>query len=157
MELRRDDLNLDGLKLYQYKNGYNFTSDSVLLANFIKAKHSDVCVEIGAGSGIISILVEHKNKPKKIIAVEMQEKYAALCEKNVTFNNKNNIDVVCDKIQNYKNFITKSVDVVFANPPYYKNGTCKTSENEDIAKEIGADYYTVDAMASVNLLKEIID
>ena len=87
MELRLDDLNLDGLKIYQYKSGYNFTSDSVLLANFVKAKHTDTCVEIGAGGGVISILVEHKNKPQKIIAVEMQETYANLCQKNVEFNN----------------------------------------------------------------------
>ena len=44
MELRLDDLNLDNLKLYQYKEGYNFTSDSVILANFVKTKHSDECV-----------------------------------------------------------------------------------------------------------------
>ena len=57
MELRLDDLMLDGLKIYQYKDGYNFTSDSVLLANFVSTKKSSRCVEIGAGSGIISILV----------------------------------------------------------------------------------------------------
>ena len=38
MELRLDDLMLDGLKIYQYKDGYNFTSDSVLLANFVSTK-----------------------------------------------------------------------------------------------------------------------
>ena len=133
-ELRLDDLNLDGLKIYQYKNGYNFTSDSVLLANFVKAKHTDVCVEIGAGSGIISILVEHKNRPQKIIAVEMQNTYATLCKKNVELNNKRNVEVICDRIQNNKKFITKNVDVVFSNPPYYKDGTCKESEDENIAK-----------------------
>ena len=48
---RIDDLNLDGLKIIQKVGGYGFTSDSVLLANFVKTKHTDVCVEIGAGSG----------------------------------------------------------------------------------------------------------
>ena len=54
---RLDDLNLDGLKIIQRKDGYNFTSDSVLLANFVKTKKTDICVEIGAGCGVISILV----------------------------------------------------------------------------------------------------
>ncbi len=132
-DIRLDDLNLDNLKIYQYTNGYAFTSDSVLLANFVKTKKSDICVEIGAGSGIISILVNYKTKPKKIYAFEMQQKYCLLAKTNVDYNNMNNIEIVESKIQNYKNFIDFNVDVVFCNPPYYKNQTCKPSEDESIA------------------------
>lgn len=134
MELRLDDLNLDNLKLYQYIEGYNFTSDSVILANFVKAKKSDVCVEIGAGSGIISVLVNYKNNPQKIYAFELQEKYAILAQKNVDFNNmQTSIEVINSNIKNFKDYLNKEVDVVFCNPPYYKSGVCKQSENEDIA------------------------
>lgn len=128
---RLDDLNLDGLKIYQYTDGYCFTSDSVLLANFVKTKKTDVCVEIGTGSAVISILVNYKNNPKNIFAFEFQEKYAILATKNVKLNKMNNIQVVCDKIQNYKNYITKEVDVVFCNPPYYNSGDIK-SQKDDI-------------------------
>ena len=69
---RLDDLQLDGLKIIQKEGGYGFTSDSVLLANFVKTKHSDVCVEVGTGSGIISILVNYKEAPAKIFAFEFQ-------------------------------------------------------------------------------------
>ena len=134
MELRLDDLNLDNLKLYQYIQGYNFTSDSVILANFVKAKKTDICIEIGTGSGVISVLVNHKNKPQKIYAFELQEQYASLAQKNVEFNNmQKNIEVVNSNIKDYKQYVNKEVDVVFCNPPYYKNGVCKQSENEDIA------------------------
>ena len=131
MEKRLDDLNLDGLKIYQYKNGYNFTSDSVLLANFVKTKKIDTCIEIGTGSGVISILVNHKNKPQKIYAFEMQQKYADLAKQNLQLNNINNIEVIHDKVQNYANYIPKAVDVVFCNPPYYNSGESK-SQNQEI-------------------------
>ena len=132
MKTRLDDLNLDGLKLYQYPEGYNFTSDSVLLANFVKTKHSDICVEIGSGSGIISILVNYKTKPKKIFAFEIQKKYANLCEKNVEFNNMQNvIQTINDDIKNYNKYINKQVDIVFCNPPYFAN--VQKSESEEIA------------------------
>ena len=36
---RIDDLCLDGLKIIQKLDGYAFTSDSVLLANFVKTKN----------------------------------------------------------------------------------------------------------------------
>ena len=75
---RLDDLQLDGLKILQNPQGYNFTSDSVLLANFVQTKHKDICVEVGTGCGIISILVNYKEKPKKIYAFEIQKDVAEL-------------------------------------------------------------------------------
>ena len=38
MTKRIDDLQLDGLKIMQEEGGYGFTSDAVLLANFVKTK-----------------------------------------------------------------------------------------------------------------------
>ena len=129
-ERRLDDLNLDGLKLYQFPSGYCFTSDSVLLANFVNTKKSDECVEIGAGSGIISILVNYKTKPKCIYAFEFQPKYAKLMQENLELNNINNIQVIADKIQNFDKYITKQVDVVFCNPPYYNSGEIVSEKDE---------------------------
>lgn len=131
--LRVDDLNLDGLKLYQDPNGYGFTSDSVLLANFVRAKRKDICAEIGTGSGIISILVNYKEKPNKIFAFEIQEKVAYLAKKNVELNNmQNQIEIVSDTVQNFKNYINcGSVDVVFCNPPYFKFDQTVSGENEE--------------------------
>lgn len=119
---RLDDLNLDGLKIIQKVDGYGFTSDSVLLANFVKAKKSDKCVEIGVGSGIISILVNYKEKPQKIYGFEIQKETALLAKRNVELNSMQNcIEVINDKIQNFKQYINDGdIDVVFSNPPYFK-------------------------------------
>ncbi len=134
MELRLDDLNLDGLEIYQYVDGYNFTSDSVLLANFVKTKKTDICLEIGAGGGVISILVNYKNKPNKIYAFEIQQKYCDLAKININHNNmQNNIEVINDAIQNYKKYGIEAVDVVFCNPPYFKKDIFMKNNNEEIA------------------------
>ena len=66
MSERIEDLQCDGLKIIQDNELYSFTSDSVILANFLKFKPNDIAVEIGAGSGVISILAQAKNKLKKI-------------------------------------------------------------------------------------------
>lgn len=119
---RLDDLQLDGLKIIQDKNKYNFTSDSALLANFVSTKKNDNCVEIGCGSGVISILVNHKCNPKKIYAFEIQKSMAELAKRNIELNNLNEkIDVINAPIQEFENYISKSsIDVVFSNPPYMK-------------------------------------
>ena len=51
-----EDLECNNLKIWQDKKLYTFTSDAVILANFIKLKASETAVEIGGGSGVISVL-----------------------------------------------------------------------------------------------------
>jgi len=119
---RLDDLNLDNLKIIQKVGGYGFTSDSVLLANFVSAKHNETCLEIGAGCGIISILVNYKERPKRIYAFEMQDSQADLLQRNVQLcNMQEQICPINDKIQNWQNYLTAGqIDVIFSNPPYFK-------------------------------------
>ena len=105
MSERIEDLQCKGLKIIQDDELYSFTSDSVILANFVKTKANDVCVEIGAGSGVVSILVQAKNKLNKIFAFEIQEKMQNLCEKNIKLNNlEEKISLVCDDVKNFKNY-----------------------------------------------------
>lgn len=119
---RLDDLQLGDLKIIQDKNKYNFTSDSALLANFVSTKKSDKCVEIGCGSGVISILVNHKCSPQKILAFEIQSSMADLAKRNITLNNlSDKIEIINAPIQEFEKYIQKAtVDVIFSNPPYMK-------------------------------------
>ena len=47
---RIDDLEINDLRLIQNAEGYCFTSDSVLLANLVKARKTDKILDVGAGS-----------------------------------------------------------------------------------------------------------
>ena len=134
---RIEDLQCNGLKIIQNKNLYTFTSDSVILANFVKTKPSDTAVEIGPGSGVISILVQEKNKVKKILAFEIQEKMQKLCQKNIILNNLDEkITLFCDDAKNFDKYIAQnSVDVVFSNPPYFKPTTFVQNEVKKFSKE----------------------
>ncbi len=132
-----EDLECKGLKIIQNKALYTFTSDSVILANFLKIKSKDICVEIGSGSGVISILASAKNNFDKIYSFELQPQLAELAERNVKINNLNKkIEIINDKIQNYQKYFKKeSVDVVFSNPPYMKDMKNACENNvRDIAR-----------------------
>ncbi|MBP3431930.1 MAG: methyltransferase [Clostridia bacterium] len=134
---RLEDLQCQGLKIVQNKNLYTFTSDSVILANFIDCKPKDVLVEIGAGSGVISILLQAKKNLKKIYAFEIQESMQQLCEKNVLLNClQEKIEIVKDDAKNHaKHVKNASIDVVFSNPPYFRETNFKQNEVKKIAKE----------------------
>ncbi len=133
---RLEDLECKNLKIIQNKNYYTFTSDSVILANFIKLKPKDVCVEIGTGSGVISILLSAKTNFKKIYAFELQKEMSALASKSVKLNSlEDKIEIICENISNFNKFLPKnSIDCVFSNPPYMIS--CGNNENNirDIAR-----------------------
>ena len=112
---RIEDLQYEGLKIIQNKGLYAFTSDSVILANFLKIKSKEIAVEIGGGSGVISILATKKTRAKKIFAFELQERMFELFQKNIKLNNlEEKIEVFNENILNYRKYIEfGSIDVVF--------------------------------------------
>lgn len=119
-----EDLQCKGLKIIQNKDLYCFTSDSVILANFISLKKKDKALEIGMGSGVISILLSAKTNFDKISGFELQEEMFKLCQKNIALNDLlEKLNVINDDARNYKKYFeTGAFDVVFSNPPYMVGG-----------------------------------
>ncbi len=117
-----EDLECKGLKIIQDKTLYTFTSDSVILANFLKIKCNESAVEIGSGCGVISILATAKNKCKNIKAFEINSQMAELARRNIELNQlQEKIEIIEDDIKNHNKYIKNGeIDVVFSNPPYMK-------------------------------------
>ena len=55
-----EDLQIKGLYIIQKKDSFRFGMDAVLLSNFIKAKPHQNVVDLGTGTGILSIPVSAK-------------------------------------------------------------------------------------------------
>ncbi len=145
------DLQYKGLKIFQDPEGYCFTSDSVLLANYIKCKPKDVVVEFCAGSGVISVLLSGKQKLDKIYAFEIQEKLCDMFKKSISYNKlQDKIIAINDKLENSTNYISYEVaDIVFCNPPYHEGGD--TSDKKEIALATHEIQTSLDSIiASVN-------
>ncbi len=130
---RIDDLQFEGLKLVQNKNLYAFTSDAVILANFLKIKRGEKAVEIGSGSGVISILATKKTNASSILGFEIQKPLFDMANKSLSLNNIQNVKFVNDDVKNFKKYIPVGyADVVFSNPPYKKQG--ESEKNENVSK-----------------------
>ena len=142
---RLDDLLLGDYKILQSKNYYNFTSDSVRLANFASVKNSDRVLELCAGSGIVSL---HKFADNAVtrgdtgrgqwVCVELQTPLYNLLEENIYINElDDNFTAINDDLKNAFDYVQKaSFDVVLCNPPYEKadSGFKKMSESDMIAR-----------------------
>ena len=119
---RLDDLQFDGLMLIQRADAYCFTSDAVLLANNVAAGEKDRVADLGAGSGIISVIIAAK-RGAHVAAVEFQPWAAELVRRNAQLNKLE------DKISVYEGDIKGchehlgQFDIVVSNPPYFKAGS----------------------------------
>lgn len=123
---RIDDLEYKGLKIIQNKKGFCFGIDSVLLSDFAKNIKKDANVlDLGTGTGIISILLCGKTNLKKIIGVEIQKDVYNMAKKSIKLNNlENRFEIINEDIKNLdKIFTPNSFDAIVTNPPYKKNNT----------------------------------
>ena len=113
--------------LYQPQSGYCYNSDSVFLYDFISSfkPHAKV-LDIGAGCGIVGLLVARDNPKVDLEAVEKQDAFVEYATHNARVNKINYklhksdfLDLEVDEKYNY----------IISNPPFYPVGA-KKSENE---------------------------
>lgn len=123
---RIDDLEYKGLKIIQNKEGFCFGVDSVLLSDYAKKiKKNSVVVDIGTGTGIISLLLCKKTELSKIYGIEIQEDVAEMANRSAILNNlENKFEIINANIKNIGDYLEPhKIDVVVTNPPYKKADT----------------------------------
>ena len=129
---RIDDLEYKGLKIIQNENYFCFGMDSILLSDFAKEiKKDSTILDIGTGTGIISILLSKKTECKKIFAIEVQSEIAEMAERSVKMNNlENKIEIINDNIKNIENYLkNNSINAIVTNPPYKRKNSGVKNEN----------------------------
>ena len=119
-----------GLKIYQLKEGFRFSVDAVILADFFQGKPEGKILDIGSGCGIIPILLAEKKGMKNIFGIEIQKSSLEIFRKNVEENN------LSDKIKIFEGDVAdlkegNSFDYIISNPPYMELDGKKISENEN--------------------------
>jgi tRNA1Val (adenine37-N6)-methyltransferase len=117
------EMSLDGIrdiKVFQNREGYRFSVDALLLYSFVQMKYARKIVDLGAGSGIIGLLLARKYETSRVILVELQESLARLAERSALHNELHervsiehaDIKNICERLEG------KSSDLVVSNPPF---------------------------------------
>ena len=123
---RIDDLEYKGLKIIQNKDGFCFGVDSVLLSDYAKIiKNNAKVIDIGTGTGIVSLLLCKKTNLSKIIGIEIQEDVAEMANRSIKLNNlEDKFEVININIKNVLETLNPySFDAIVTNPPYKKLDT----------------------------------
>ena len=138
---RCDEVN-DKIRLIQKTEGLTFGTDALLLAGYI-GEGARSAIELGGGTGIISMLVHTRGKAAHIDCVEVQEAYAELIKRNLALNSLDaHINVIAKDLRELS--LSGEYDLVFSNPPYMKTdaGKGNLSDFKNIARrEIKGDIF----------------
>jgi tRNA1Val (adenine37-N6)-methyltransferase len=122
------------IRVRQKARGYRFSVDAPLLAAAVETRSGEELCELGAGCGIVSLLVSLKPFGH-ITALEIQPTLADLARRNVRLNRlEKRITVLRADLRTYRP--RKRFDVVFSNPPYIKKqqGFLSASAEKSVAK-----------------------
>lgn len=145
MKVINNVLGFDGIKIVQDSEGFKFSLDSVLLANFVTLnKSTKKIMDIGSGNGIISILLSLKTDAH-IDGVEIQRECYLNSLESIKLNKMDNISIFNDDIKDfYKTLESDTYDVVVSNPPYFMGNIHNINEMKKIARHsLSLDYKDV--------------
>ena len=120
-----------------WKNGPSFedgsfkvSTDSVLLASFASPKGKNG-IDIGCGSGIISLIMLCTNETLHMTGIDVNEDAAETASSNIQRNGLSaRYKVICGDIREHRKlFNTGSFDFAVCNPPYYPENSGKLSSD----------------------------
>jgi tRNA1Val (adenine37-N6)-methyltransferase len=126
------------IRLYQSRNGYRFSVDALLLYSFVNVPRAKRIADLGAGSGILGLLLARKYPDAHVSLFELQERLATLAKKNITLNSlEGRIKVIMADIREITPCSPASgmdcFDIAVSNPPFRKPKTGLLSPEEERA------------------------
>ncbi len=137
---------LPGETIEDLQNGYciiahpevfAYGTDAVLLAHFAQTAAGERAADLGAGSGILPILMCARNPGLVITGIEIQPRLADMAQRSINMNGlAGRAHIVCGDLKYAPRLIGCGLDVVAANPPYARADSGRPSANPhvDIAK-----------------------
>ena len=120
-----EELGRDGLLLLQHKDCYKLDTASVLLAwfaaSFARAGKPCEMLELGSGTGGVSLLASARCKNAHIDGVDLVELAYKVFAENIKLNDLSSRITAynCDLRDLPDDIKNKAYDVVFMNPPFY--------------------------------------
>jgi tRNA1Val (adenine37-N6)-methyltransferase len=120
----------------QPREGYRFSVDSILLARFAQIRKRDRVLELGAGTGVISIAIAALYRPREVVAVEIQPELIEMIRRNAELNRIETVRAITGDVRKIPDaeIARESFDVVIANPPYRASNTGRISP--DVARRV---------------------
>ena len=115
-----NDLLNYNFKIYQDKDAFKFSIDSVLLAEFVNINYrAKNVIDLCTGNAPIPMILSTKFE-RDIVGIEIQEAIYKMGLKSIEYNNLKNIKLYNMDVKDITDTFDYKFDIITCNPPYFK-------------------------------------
>lgn len=108
-------------------------TDSVLLGAWCEVEGKRTALDIGTGTGILSLMIAQRNPTIKVKAIDIDKPSIAQAQANIE--NSAFSDRICASLADFTSTEVKgSYDLIISNPPFYEEDTECPSSNRQVAR-----------------------
>ncbi|WP_333852632.1 tRNA1(Val) (adenine(37)-N6)-methyltransferase [Epilithonimonas sp.] len=117
--------------IQQDKSVFRVGTDAVLLGILSNVYQAKQILEVGTGTGIISLMLAQRNSNANILAIDINSEAVSISQAN--FSNSPFSDRIKSWLQDFKNFENQErFDLIISNPPYFE---INNSEKDILARQ----------------------
>lgn len=128
-------------------------TDGVLLGAWAQIDNSKRILDVGTGTGLISLQLAQRTIDTEIVAIEIDEAAAGqACENIARSPWADRVKIICNDFRNFQT--EEKFDLIVSNPPYFIDALKCPDEQRRLARHTGELNYELLFSRSANLLKE---
>lgn len=123
-------------KIIQNASLYRFTSDSILLSRFARAKYGDVVADFCSGCGIVGLHFLCLNPHiASVTLFEMQPALSDMAARTIEHDGFSKANAVCTRIQDIGKEYDDKFSLIVCNPPYERGGFDNISYEKAVCRK----------------------
>jgi tRNA1Val (adenine37-N6)-methyltransferase len=118
-------------------------TDGILLGSWVNVDKATKILDIGTGTGVISIMCAQKNIEAEIVALEIDE--SAIMDAHQNIQNctwKTRIQLIHESLQEFEKGNSRFFDCIISNPPYFENSQKAAYDSRIKARHTDSLHYT---------------
>jgi len=145
------------IRIKQFRSGYRFSIDAVLLADYVCPRSGDVVLDLGTGCGVVPLLLAHAHPAIRVYGVELQKTLADLASENVTDNRMTDRVTIIQEDMSMlaRNRFGESIRTIVCNPPYRRADSGRL--NPDMQRAIARHELKTSLEAVLTTARRLLD
>ncbi len=117
----------------QNRSALKVGTDAMLLGAFIKSENERLGLDIGTGTGVLSLMIAQKNLNIQIDAIDLDGESIVDCQENfINSNWSERLATISADFLHYS--FDKKYDLIFSNPPFYQNSLVNENKRTAVSK-----------------------
>lgn len=130
-------------KVEQDRCAMKIGTDAVLMGALLPVENSyKSSLEVGSGTGVISLMIAQRIKKLQIQSIEIEEETSVQCKQNFDASPwTNRLESMQGDFLSYEGLGT--YDLIFSNPPYFSSSLLSDSEKRNLARHIEQDQFAL--------------